>query len=61
MHLSSPPYVPHVLPISVFLKSSLYYFILRYSGLKHQAVLRVYENISSEVSSAFSVDLNPEK
>jgi hypothetical protein len=35
MHLSSPPYVPHVLPISVFLTSSPEWYLVR--STKHEA------------------------
>jgi hypothetical protein len=34
MHLSSPPYVPHVLPISVFLTwSPEWYLVIRYGEM----------------------------
>jgi hypothetical protein len=35
MHLSSPPYVPHVLPISVFLTSSPEWYMVR--STEHKA------------------------
>jgi hypothetical protein len=35
MHLSSPPYVPHVLPISVFLTSSPEWYLVR--STEHKA------------------------
>jgi hypothetical protein len=71
MHLSSPPYVPHVLPISVVLTSSPEWYLVR--STEHKALCyavfstrllphpcRLRTNMSA-LSQTFTLDMNHNK